>query len=90
VNPTVQGTILGETVYPDLLSLPLKPDVVDVFRRPEDIGPVVAQAIQIKAPVFWMQLGISNEPEAEKGRKAGMTVIQDRCMMSEWKRRWGD
>ena len=82
VNPMISDT-LGEKSYPDLLSLPEKPDVVDVFRRPEFVPEVVEQAIRIGAPVVWMQEGIVNEEAAEKGRKAGLTVVMDRCMMKE-------
>lgn len=85
VNPMISET-LGEKSYPDLLSLPEEPDVVDVFRRPEFVVEVVEQAIRIGAPVVWMQEGIVNEEAAKKARKAGMTVVMDRCMMKEHRR----
>ncbi len=79
VNPG-QTEILGRPCYPDLLAVPQQIDIVDIFRRPEDIPPIVAQAIQIKAKVVWMQLGIINEEAAEKARAAGLSVVMDRCL----------
>lgn len=79
VNPG-QTEILGEKCYASLLDIPEPVDIVDIFRRPEDVPPVVEQAIAIKAGVVWMQLGIVNEEAAEKARNAGLTVIMDRCL----------
>ena len=79
VNPG-QDSILGLKCYPDLLSIPDKVDVVDIFRRPEDVGGIVDQAIAIDARVVWMQLGIVNETAAERARKHGIKVIMDRCI----------
>ena len=76
-------TILGEKVYPDLASIPEKVDVVDIFRRSEDVPPVVEQAIDIGAKAVWMQLGIVNEEAAAKAREAGLGVVMDRCMLVE-------
>jgi predicted CoA-binding protein len=95
INPNAD-MILGERCYPSLADLPesLKReiDVVDIFRRPEDIPPVVEQAIRLKnayahPAVVWMQLGIVNEEAAAKARKEGLEVVMDRCMMIEHKRR---
>ena len=89
VNPTVQDEILGEKVYPSVQSI-LEPfDVVDVFRRAEDIPGVVDDAIAARAKVLWIQLGIVNEEAAARAEAAGMTVVMDRCMMAEHKKRWG-
>ncbi len=85
VNPTV-AEVLGEVSYPDLKSIPGPVDVVDIFRRAEDVLPIVEQAIDIKAKAVWMQLGIVNEPAAERARQAGLGVVMDRCLMVEHRR----
>lgn len=79
VNPTADE-ILGEKTYPDLESVPEKIDVVQVFRRPEDVPPVVDSAIKVGAKVVWMQEGIVNEEAAQKAREAGLQVVMDACM----------
>lgn len=79
VNPTATE-ILGEKVYPDLVSVPEKIDVVDVFRKPEDVPPVVDDAIKAGARVVWMQEGIVHEGAAQKAREAGLQVVMDACM----------
>ena len=79
VNPTATE-ILGEKSYPDLSSVPDKIDVVQVFRRPEDVPPVVAEAIKAGAKVVWMQEGIVNEDAAQMARDAGLQVVMDACM----------
>ena len=81
VNPTATE-IIGEKAYPDLLSVPDKVDVVQIFRKPEDVPPVVDQAIKIGAKVVWMQEGIVHEESAQKARAAGLKVIMDACMRS--------
>ncbi len=85
VNPAVDE-ILGEKSYPDLLSINETVDVVDVFRRPEFLPEIAEQAVKIKAKVLWMQLGAQNEEAANIARKAGITVVQDHCMMAEHSR----
>ena len=85
VNPTVTE-ILGEKSYPDLSSIPDKVDVVQVFRKPEDVPPVVDEAIKIGAKVVWMQEGISHEEAAKKAREAGLQVIMDACMRATHRR----
>ncbi len=79
VNPGV-SEIMGHTCYPDLASIPEKIDIVDIFRRSEDVLPIVQAAIDIKAKVIWMQQGIVNEAAALLAEKAGLTVIMDRCI----------
>jgi len=79
VNPTAKE-ILGEKVYPDLLSVPEPVDVVQIFRPSEAVPPIVQQAIQIKAKVIWMQTGITNAEAAQAARAAGLEVVEDRCM----------
>lgn len=79
VNPTA-NEILGEKAYPDLESIPDPIDVVQIFRRSEDVPPVVDSAIKAGAKVVWMQEGIVNEEAAQKARQAGLQVVMDACM----------
>ena len=85
VNPTA-SEILGEKSYPDLGSVPEKIDVVDVFRKPEDVPSVVEDAIQAGAKVIWMQEGIVNEEAAKQARQAGLQVVMDACMRATHRR----
>ena len=85
VNPTATE-ILGEKVYPDLESIPEKVDVVQVFRKSEDVPPVVDSAIKIGAKVVLMQEGIVNEAAAQKAREAGLQVVMDACMRATHRR----
>ena len=89
VNPTATE-ILGETAYPDLESVPEKIDVVQVFRKPEDVPPVVDSAIKVGAKVVWMQEGIVNEEAAQKAREAGLKVVTDACMRVTHRRLIGE
>ena len=82
VNP-MATEVLGEKSYPDLPSIPEPVDVVDIFRRSEDVPPIVDQAIMIKAKAVWMQEGIVNEDAASQARQAGILVVMDRCMLKE-------
>lgn len=79
VNPG-QSEILGHTCYASLLDIPQRVDLVDIFRRSEEVGEVVAQAVAIKARVIWMQQGIVNQEAAAVAREAGLAVIMDRCL----------
>ena len=85
VNPTAPE-ILGEKAYPDLEAVPEKIDVVQVFRRPEDVPPVVEAAIKVGAKVVWMQEGIVNEEAAQRAREAGLQVVMDACMRATHRR----
>jgi predicted CoA-binding protein len=85
VNPN-ETEVLGEQAYPDLRSIPEPIDVVDIFRRPEAVPPIVEEAIQIGAKAVWMQKGVRNEEAAERARRAGLLVVMDHCMMAEAKR----
>ena len=82
VNPT-EKEILGELCYPDLASIPESVDVVDVFRRSEEVPPIVEEAIRIGAKALWMQEGVINEEAAARAREAGLMVIMDKCMRKE-------
>ncbi len=79
VNPGV-SEILGLKCYPDLDSISGAIDIVDIFRRSEDVGPVVDAAIACRAKVVWMQQGIVNNEAAAKAESAGLQVIMDRCI----------
>ena len=79
VNPG-QNEILGQVCYPDLLSVPHDIDIVNIFRRADQVLPFVKDAITRKAKVIWMQEGIVNEDAALLARKNGITVIMDRCI----------
>ncbi len=82
VNPTAIE-IAGVKAYPSLSTIPFDIDIVDIFRPSGMVPPIVDEAIGTKAKAIWMQLGISNDEAAEKARKAGKVVVQDRCMMVE-------
>ena len=82
VNPR-ENTVLGEAAYPDLSSIPGPVDVVDVFRRPEDVPAIVEQAIKIGARAVWMQEGIVSEAAAAQAREAGLLVVMDKCMFKQ-------
>ena len=91
VNPAHAGkTLLGETVYPDLRSLPLVPDMVDLFRRSDQVGPVVDQALELGIKIIWMQLGVRNDAVAARAEAAGATVVMDRCPKIEYGRLFGE
>ena len=94
VNPSAATSpgakILGEKVYAKLKDIPkiegAKVEVIDIFRPSADVPPIVDSAIAIGAKAVWMQLGIINEEAARNARKAGLLVVQDRCMRVEHSR----
>ncbi|SRR6266851_1033218 len=86
VNPN-ETEVLGEKAYARLEDVPEPVDIVDVFRRAEEVPAVVDSAIGIGAKVFWMQLGIENVEAAEKARAAGLVVVEDACLLVEHRRR---
>ena len=82
VNPG-QNEILGRKCYPDLKSVPRPLEIVDIFRRADQVGPVVDEAIACGARVVWMQEGIVNEEAAARARAAGLAVVMDRCLKKD-------
>ena len=85
VNPAA-AEVLGKKCYPDLRAIPKPVEVVDIFRRSEFVGPIVEEAIAIKAKVVWMQDGVVNEEAATRARQAGLQVVMDACMKREHQR----
>jgi predicted CoA-binding protein len=86
VNPN-ETEVLGEKSYARLEDVPERIDIVNVFRRADDVPPVVESAIRVGARVVWMQMGIENEAAAEKARAAGLTVVEDACILVEHRKR---
>jgi uncharacterized protein len=82
VNPR-ESEILGQPCYPSLQALPLVPDLVDVFRRAEDLPAVAQEAIDIGASTFWAQLGLWSEEAASLAHEAGLAVVMNRCLKIE-------
>jgi|SRR3989338_9774650 len=82
VRPGVDE-ILGEKAYASLKDIPFKVDIVDVFRKPEHMPEVVTEALTIKPKAVWMQLGIAHKEAAQKASKAGVQVVEDRCILIE-------
>jgi len=87
VNPQIEEA-LGEDAYPSLLEVPVKIDIVDIFRRSDKVAGVVDQAIQLKVPAIWMQEGVIDEKAAEKARQAGIFVVMDQCILQEHRARF--
>ena len=88
VNPAYQE-VLGQKCYPALTEIPEKVDIVDCFRKSEEIVPLAEDAIAIGAKALWMQIGVVNEAAADKARKAGLDVVMDRCVKIEYARLFG-
>ena len=88
VNPRYDE-VLGERCYPDLRAIPERVDLVDCFRRSQDIPPIAEQAIAIGAKVLWMQLGIVNDEAARRASAAGLDVVMNRCVKIEHARLLG-
>jgi predicted CoA-binding protein len=82
VNPNYEE-VLGLRCYPSLSDLPEIPDIVDCFRRAEELPAVVEEAIAVGAKVVWFQLGLRNDHAAATAIEAGLEVVQDRCLKIE-------
>jgi uncharacterized protein len=84
VNPTLRE-VLGEPAYPSVTAIPpdMPVDIVDIFRRSEEVPEVMDEAIERKVPVVWMQVGISNASAAAAGRRAGVEVVENLCIMTQ-------
>ena len=92
VNPryAASGTeILGERCYASLLEIPIPVDIVDVFRRTEDVLPIAQQALQIGAHCLWQQIGVTNIEADQLARDAGLDSVMDRCVKIEYARLFG-
>ncbi|MCK0177140.1 MULTISPECIES: CoA-binding protein [Mycobacteriaceae] len=85
VNPTV-GEIAGHKVYPTLADLPVKPDMVDVFRRSSELPGVLKEAVDVGAKTLWLQQGLWDEQVAADGTAAGLQVVMDRCLKVDYAR----
>ena len=82
INPNI-NQVLGERAYPSLEEVPGPVDVVDIFRKPEFVPPLVDQAIAMGAKVIWMQEGIAHNASADKARAAGLRVVMNKCILKE-------
>ena len=86
VNPRLAGkSVLGQTAVADLAAIGYPVDMVDIFRNSEDAAAVVDEAIASAAGAVWMQLGVINQPAAERAIAAGLTVVMNRCPAIEWR-----
>ena len=88
VNPKY-GEILGQRCHKSLKDVEEKVDLVDVFRKTQDVGPIADDAIAIGAKVLWQQLGVRNETAAAKAKAAGLEAVMDRCVKIEHGRLFG-
>jgi len=89
VNPR-ETDVLGERAYPSLSAVPGSIDLVNVFRRSEEAGAVVDEAIRIQAKAVWLQEGVVDEAAALRARQAGLQVVMDRCWLKEYVRCVGE
>lgn len=85
VNPNA-AEILGERSFSELSAVKEQIDIVDIFRKPEAVGEIVDQAIQLKAKAIWMQEGVANEEAARKAEAAGLIVVMNKCILKEHRR----
>ena len=88
VNPTVES-VLGQKSYARLTDIPGQIDIVAVFRKPDAVPPVVAEAIEARARVVWLQPGVVNQEAAETAEAAGLQVVMERCIKMEHQRLFG-
>jgi predicted CoA-binding protein len=85
VNPN-ETEVFGEKAYPDLHAVPGKIDLVDIFRRPDEAGKSVDEAIAVGAKAVWMQEGVIDRDAAQRAVDAGLLVVMDRCWLKEHRR----
>ncbi|MCS7192556.1 MAG: CoA-binding protein [Armatimonadetes bacterium] len=85
INPHADE-INGHKVYASLKDLPEVPDIVDIFRAPSKVPPIVDEATEIGAKAVWMQIGVVNNEAAQKAKEAGLIVVQNKCIMVEHKK----
>jgi len=85
VNPAIE-TVLGERIYASLAELPVKPDIVNVFRVPSQIPAIVDEMLTLGLKNLWVQLGIVNLEAAQRAEEGGIRVVMDRCIMVEHRR----
>lgn len=83
VRPAIE-TALGEKAYADLYAVPDNIDLVNVFRAPQHVDPIVDACIELQVPALWLQDGVINEPAAQRAIDAGITVIMDRCIYRDY------
>jgi predicted CoA-binding protein len=87
VNPVLAGQrVLGETAYASLADLPVRPELVNVFRLPKFIPAIVEEMLALGLDQLWVQQGICHEEAARRAEAAGIRVVMDRCLMVEWRR----
>lgn len=87
VNPN-ETEVLGERSYPSLLEMREPVEIVNIFRRSEYVPEIVEQAIQMKGRMIWMQEGVSHAQAARRAREAGLEVVEDRCILKEYAKRF--
>jgi predicted CoA-binding protein len=85
INPSIQS-VLGEKCYASLADLPIKPDIVNVFRLPKFIPAIVDEMLQLRLPNLWVQQGIINLEAASRAEAGGINVVMDRCIMVQHRR----
>jgi len=83
VRPLVKD-VLGETAYPDLDSLPTRPDLVDVFRAPEFVPAIVDNCLRLGIKKLWLQDGVIDEASALRAQQAGILVVMNRCLWRDY------
>jgi uncharacterized protein len=82
INPN-ETEVFGEKAYPDLFAVPEKFDLVDIFRRPDEAGKAVDEAIAVGAKAVWLQEGVIDKAAAQRALDAGLLVVMDRCWLKE-------
>jgi predicted CoA-binding protein len=85
VNPN-ETEVLGEKAYASLEDIPEHIDIVDIFRRSEFVAPIVESAIRVGASAVWMQEEVVDQAAADRAKKAGLSVVMDRCILKEHRR----